>query len=576
MEHKFSKNRSSLIARETPNSALYRRKFSFPVVFLRPFALLSIFFLALACGPPEDIGLGPNLPKEVSSLSAEKQKELAELLQAGGLHETERNRFVKLVARPEGDLSPAEQDELDDFVARINSALSDKDEQELKKLEAELKSLESGAAESAGANRAPSIASVTAAGGATSIKAGETLVYTVSASDPEGDTLSYQWHYRRSGATSWTDFTGNTTATFAPAANWPLGNYEIAVTVSDSEGGTANTKAGPKAVEVRANSAPTASFTGATPTENSRFQLADVNAQTPALGFFVTATDPEGDALSYKWYEGSTKINGAEQSSLLDRRFYSPVRGKSDSEIEAMAANERHNVLVRADVGDGQNTVSVTRTLRLNIAPAIASVTAAGDATYAVRGGSLVYTVSASDKERDTLSYQWHYRRSGATSWTDFPGNTTATFAPAADWELGDYEIAVTVSDSEGGTANTKAGPLAVRADISGATVTVGTNNAFTIKSTTTTTGESQISVKVTVGGKTLRSGVHYTLSIEPSATALSGVSFRIVNLPSVSALMGGSDGTATAGSSANYEVTVTGKGNYTGTVTQTVAISVQ
>ncbi len=364
MRYKFSKTRSSLITRETPKLALYRRKFSFPVVFLRPFALLSIFFLALACGPPEDIGLGPNLPKEVSSLSAEKQKELAELLQAGGLHETERNRFVKLVARPEGDLSPAEQDELDDFVARINSALSDKDEQELKKLEAELKSLESGAAESAGANRAPSIASVTAAGGATSIKAGETLVYTVSASDPEGDTLSYQWHYRRSGATSWTDFTGN----------------------------------------------------------------------------------------------------------------------------------------------------------------------------------------------------------------------TTATFAPAADWELGDYEIAVTVSDSKGGTANTKAGPplaVAVRADISGATVTVGTNNAFTIDSTIT--GKSQISVKVTVGGQTLGSGVHYTLSVDPSATALSGVSFHIVDLAGgVYALTGGSDGTATAGSSANYEVTVTGKGNYTGTVTQTVAISVQ
>ncbi len=311
-------------------------------------------------------------------------------------------------------------------------------------------------------NIAPAIASVTAAGDATYAVRGGSLVYTVSASDKERDTLSYQWHYRRSGATSWTDFTGSTTATFAPAANWPLGNYQIAVTVTDSEGGTANTKAGPKAVEVRANSAPTASFTGATPTENSRFQLADVNAQTPALGFFVTATDPEGDALSYKWYEGSTKINGAEQSSLLDRRFYSPVRGKSDTEIAAMAANERHNMLVRADVGDGQSTVSVTRTLRLNIAPAIASVTAAGDATYAVRGGSLVYTVSASDKERDTLSYQWHYRRSGATSWTDFTGSTTATFAPAAGWELGNYEIAVTVTDSEGGTASTKAGPLAV------------------------------------------------------------------------------------------------------------------
>ncbi len=136
MKQRLSKIHSSLIAldlaQETPKSTLYRRKFSFPAVLLRPFALLSILFLALACGPPEDIGLGPNLPAAVSLLSAAEQKELAELLQAGGLHETERNRFVKLAAKP--DLSPAEQKELEAFDARINSALPDREKQEQLKM----------------------------------------------------------------------------------------------------------------------------------------------------------------------------------------------------------------------------------------------------------------------------------------------------------------------------------------------------------------------------------------------------------------------------------------------------------
>ncbi len=395
-------------------------------------------------------------------------------------------------------------------------------------------------------NIAPAIASVTAADDATYAVRGGSLVYTVNASDKERDTLSYQWHYRRSGATSWTDLTGSTTATFAPAANWPLGNYQIAVTVTDSEGGTANTKAGPKAVEVRANSAPTLSFTGATPTENSRFQLANVNAQTPARSFFVTATDPEGDTLSYEWYEGGSSTATSTESSWTDQQFYSPVRGKSDTEIEAMAANERHNVLVRADVGDGQNTVSETRTLRLNIAPAIASVTAADDATYAVRGGSLVYTVNASDKERDTLSYQWHYRRSGATSWIDLPGSTTATFAPAADWDLGNYEIAVTVTDSEGGAASTKAAPK---------TVEVRAGGSFSYTAITATAGGPTIRTRDLTGMGGFNAD-HYTFEIAKDLALLPNG----VGIDPATGQISVHESVVTAAAAGSYTVTATPK----------------
>ncbi len=91
-------------------------------MFLRPFALLSILFLALACGPPEDIGLGPNLPAAISLLSAAEQKELAELLQAGGLHETERSRFVELAVKP--NLSPAEREQKEKLEKKLQEALN--------------------------------------------------------------------------------------------------------------------------------------------------------------------------------------------------------------------------------------------------------------------------------------------------------------------------------------------------------------------------------------------------------------------------------------------------------------------
>ncbi len=195
---------------------------------------------------------------------------------------------------------------------------------------------------------------------------------------------------------------------------------------------------------------------------------------------------------------------------------------------------------------DGQNTVSETQALRLNIAPSIASVTAANDATYAVRGGSLVYTVSASDPEGDALSYQWHYRRSGGTSaWTDFIGETTATFAPAADWELGDYEIAVTVSDSKGGTANTKAGPKAVK---------VKGDGSFSYTAITATVG----------GTTTLRKNLermggfnadHYTFAAKDIALIPIGVS-----IDPATGQISVAESEVTAAAAGSYTVTATPK----------------
>ncbi len=97
MKYKFSKIRSSLIAhrssliahrcapsltpRKTPKLTLCRRKFSFPAVFLRPFALLSLALLLVACDPPEDSGAGSN-PSGLSNPTGEKEPASADQQQA--------------------------------------------------------------------------------------------------------------------------------------------------------------------------------------------------------------------------------------------------------------------------------------------------------------------------------------------------------------------------------------------------------------------------------------------------------------------------------------------------------------
>ncbi len=295
-----------------------------------------------------------------------------------------------------------------------------------------------------------------------------------------GTDFTYTWEYQ-SPAGTWSTLpssvptphkmTLKTTDFTSTVSGSP---YKVRVRVADADGATAVRE---YSLSMLANRAPTVEFTGATPGENARFQLADVNVQTPARSFFVTAADPEGDTLSYEWYEGGSSTATSTESSWTDQQFYSPIRGKSSSEIQAMTEEERHNVLVTVVVSDGRNTVSVTRTLRLNIAPAIASVSASSNVTRILigDGSSITYTVSASDPEGDALSYQWHYRKSGE-AWTDFAAATEATYTMVSpqggsnDFP-GNYEFAVTVTDKPGATVDTKSAPQTIAIDAKGLVV---------------------------------------------------------------------------------------------------------
>ncbi len=129
MKQRLSKIRSSLIAhRSSPNppehpqiNAILQEIFFFCGIFAPVSPPFHPFPSTRLWPPGDDIGLSPNLPAAVSLLSAAEQKELAELLQAGGLHDTDRNRFVVLAVTPVR--SSAEQKELNEFEKGIKKAL---------------------------------------------------------------------------------------------------------------------------------------------------------------------------------------------------------------------------------------------------------------------------------------------------------------------------------------------------------------------------------------------------------------------------------------------------------------------
>jgi hypothetical protein len=138
-------------------------------------------------------------------------------------------------------------------------------------------------------NQPPTISSLTA--DPTAVPAGGTSTITCTASDPDGDPLTYSW-----------SATGGTISGSGSQVTWTapqtIGTYTIICTVSDGKGGTAE-----ESVDVTTgNQPPTISLLTAEP-------------QTILPGgtstITCTASDPDGDPLTYSWSATGGTISGS-------------------------------------------------------------------------------------------------------------------------------------------------------------------------------------------------------------------------------------------------------------------------
>lgn len=153
---------------------------------------------------------------------------------------------------------------------------------------------------------------------ASNVTSGTPVVMTLEASDADGDPLTY----------SWTQEPPSPAGTFdnpsSPQPSWTAPDvdsarsFQLKVTVSDGKGGSAE---GSIEVSVRkTNQPPTVSDTISAPTS--------VVAGTTGT-FTITASDPDGDPLTYMWTQvgpntPGTWVGGTNGTSA---QWYSPVVG---------------------------------------------------------------------------------------------------------------------------------------------------------------------------------------------------------------------------------------------------------
>ena len=139
-----------------------------------------------------------------------------------------------------------------------------------------------------------------------------------------------------------------------------------------------------------------------------------------------TASDADGDELSYNWSASGGEING---------------EGATVTWTAPDSAGF-YDVTVWVTDGRGVEVMKqVTITVRANRSPAI--ITLVADADWTTPSGSIQVTCTASDPDDDELNYEW------STTGGDISGTGAAVNWTAPE-EVGTYNVTVAVKDGHG------------------------------------------------------------------------------------------------------------------------------
>ena len=282
---------------------------------------------------------------------------------------------------------------------------------------------------------------------AVSATSGSTTSLDVSWTAP-GNTgrpaiTGYKLQYRQGSSGAWTDHSHTGVGTSTTIASLtPSAAYEVQVRAVNADGDGAWSASGTGTTGSPSNNAP--EFSGTTAARSFTETVGDAVATAGNVGAVVTATDADGDTLTYT-LEGTDAAKFTVNSSSGQLRTRAGER--YDREAKASYA-----VRVKADDGNsGTDTVAVTITLtnvvEIPLAPVAPTVAATSGSTTSL---DVSWTAPVNTGRPALSGYKLRYR-TGSGGWTDHAHSGTGTSATIAGLaETTAYEVQVRALNADG------------------------------------------------------------------------------------------------------------------------------
>jgi hypothetical protein len=369
------------------------------------------------------------------------------------------------------------------------------------------------------ANNCPT---VNVSGGTTrSVQAGQTLTFNVSATDPDGDSVTLQAsNLPANSSFTPNPATGTPTATgafsFTPAAGQANQTFNVQFTGSDTRG-CSGSGASPVTVQINVTSGP--------PPNSCPTVTAPTTVQTVQVGqtlnFNVSATDPDGDTVTLQAANlpahSSFTPNPATGTPTATGAFsFTPAAGQANQTFNVQFTGSD----TRGCSGSGASPVTVQINVTSAPPPNSCPNLNAPSGTQTVQAGqTLTFNVSATDPDGDTVTLQASNLPANS-SFTPNPATGTPTasgvfnFTPAAGQANQTFNVSFTATDNRGCSS-------------------AGTGNSRTIQINVTAPPANHCPT-VTVPGATQTVQAGQTLTFNVSATDQDGdsVTLQASNLP--------------------------------------------
>jgi len=314
----------------------------------------------------------------------------------------------------------------------------------------------------AGANAAPVLAAIADQ----TVTAGQTRTVNISATDADGDAVTFTVTGTASGFITVSNVTktGNTTTavlTIAPAANQAAGNFTATVTANDGKGGTDSKNFNVTVQAVQQNNPPV---------------LAAIADQTVTAGqtrtVNISATDADGDAVTFTvtgTASGFITVSNVTKTGNTTTATLTIAPGANQ------AAGDFTATVTANDGKGGTDSKSFRVTVAgANVAPVLAAI---ADQSVA-QGETRNVGISATDANGDAVTFAVSGAGAAFTTVrnTSTSGNTTTAtlvIAPPANQAPGDYQTTVTASDGRGGSDSKSFKITVVRSANAAPTITI-------------------------------------------------------------------------------------------------------
>lgn len=330
---------------------------------------------------------------------------------------------------------------------------------------------------------------VTSAATASTAENNAGVVYTATATDPEGAALAYSLSGADSALFTIDAASGAVSFLAPPDFEAPLdanGDNVYEITVTASDGSNVDTQAVSITVTNLNEFAPV--FTSAT--------VDAVDEDSTGSFYTATATDGDGDTLTYSIAAGGDgalfTIDSAtgELSFITSPDFENPTDADTDNVYDLVL-----------QVSDGTTNVTQALSVTVNNVNSAPVISSSGTATYTENDTSVAYTIAATDGDGDAITYS--ITGADAALFTVNAVTGAVSFVASPDFETptdadGDNVYEINVRASDGVLTTTQAVSITVENEndvapviTSGATATIAENSAATVYTATATDADS-------------------------------------------------------------------------------------